>query len=168
MKLLTRTPQGLEEEVISLLSSDVLNEVFTFSLTHSSPLQFIRGIMRLGSYLKFSRHVNLNQRIDCLVQENMEKISRLMQSNRASLTKPKYFVSLNPEEIVRQCSLTMQYLFKQIPSREFLSPHYKDCSNIQNLRKFKDRVSASPLSDLLFLTSKPHDSLFLVAILLRE
>jgi hypothetical protein len=110
----------------------------------TSPPQIISGILCLGQHVKCARPVSMNERINSLVQENTLKISRLMQSSRSPPTDPKYFVGLNPEEIVRQCSLTMQFLLKQIPSREFLSPHYKDCPSIQNLRKFKDRVSSSP------------------------
>jgi hypothetical protein len=107
-------------------------------------LQVFSGLLRLGQVVNFRRPISLNPKIDLLLQNNKDKIAALLSRTKTALPQPLHFVTMKPEEIVQQCSLTMQYLFMRIPSDEFLSHHYSDavkCPNIIILSKFKDRVS---------------------------
>jgi hypothetical protein len=118
--------------------------------------------------VKFRRPVSLNPRINDLIRTNTAQITALFSLTKTPLLDEMKFVSLNPEEIVQQCSLTMQYLFKQIPSQEFLSHHYSDpakCPNIISFARFKDRVSSRPASSSLLLLA---DSLQLQSYFVNE
>lgn len=117
---------------------------FLITLLSLNLLQISKGILRFDEVVKFHRPLSLNPRINELVNENYYKITSLLASAKTPTTSPNLFVSFNPEEIVRQCSVSMQYLFKNIPIEEFLSPQYSDstkCPEIAKFRKFKDRVS---------------------------